>query len=35
VPTSWALSREPLPRNATGKVNRGQLVRLETSRTPT
>ncbi|ANH37041.1 Long-chain-fatty-acid--CoA ligase FadD13 [Nocardioides dokdonensis FR1436] len=26
VPTRWALGHEPLPRNATGKVNRGQLA---------
>lgn len=26
VPTHWVLGHEPLPRNATGKVNRGQIV---------
>lgn len=35
VPTHWVLGHDPLPRNATGKVNRGQLARLETSRPPT
>ncbi|ANH37042.1 Long-chain-fatty-acid--CoA ligase FadD13 [Nocardioides dokdonensis FR1436] len=28
VPTRWVLSTEPLPRNATGKVDRSQLVLL-------
>jgi acyl-CoA synthetase (AMP-forming)/AMP-acid ligase II len=35
VPTHWVLRHDPLPRNASGKVNRGQLARLQTSPTPT
>ena len=29
VPTRWVITTEPLPRNATGKVNRSQLARLD------
>ncbi len=32
VPTHWQIGHEPLPRNATGKVTRGQLARWDTSR---